>query len=302
MKNLPRYTKVLTLGSSRTENALEGPVIIQEKVDGSQFRFGRNEDGDFALGSRSVNWVDRNCDGMFNSGVSYLRGVKDRLTKPDTYFFCEYLSKPKHNTLCYERTPKNYFVLFDVMEHGKWVDRITLEAWAELLDIEVVPELFSGIVGDNALDFFKELHKTDSFLGKEKIEGVVIKNYNQNIDLGGVIFPLFTKYVREEYKERHGKEWKSQSPKTAVNDFINSFQSEARWTKAISHLRDQGLIEKSPRDIGVLIKAVQKDVIEECEDDIKKYFYDRFIKDILRRSTSGLPEWYKEKLVRDMEE
>lgn len=33
MKSVPGYTKVLTLGSAYTENALVGDVVVQEKVD-----------------------------------------------------------------------------------------------------------------------------------------------------------------------------------------------------------------------------------------------------------------------------
>lgn len=45
MKLVPSYTKVLTLGASYTEEALTGHVVLQGKVDGSQFGFGLNEDG-----------------------------------------------------------------------------------------------------------------------------------------------------------------------------------------------------------------------------------------------------------------
>ena len=63
MKHIPHYTKVLTLGSSYTENALVGDVIIQEKVDGSQFRFGINEDGELLFASKGANLVP-----YFNEG------------------------------------------------------------------------------------------------------------------------------------------------------------------------------------------------------------------------------------------
>jgi len=38
--HLMQYPKVLTLGSYMTDRALVGKVVVQEKVDGSQFRFG----------------------------------------------------------------------------------------------------------------------------------------------------------------------------------------------------------------------------------------------------------------------
>lgn len=54
MKTVPSYQKILTLGSNFTENALIGEVIIQEKIDGSLFAFGVNEDGQVVTRSKGV--------------------------------------------------------------------------------------------------------------------------------------------------------------------------------------------------------------------------------------------------------
>ena len=296
MKELPRYTKVLTLGSSRTENALRGKVVIQEKVDGSQFRFGINEDGELLIGSKSVSW-NGDCDKMFSAGVAHVKSVSHLITKRDVYFFAEYLQKPKHNVLAYDHTPKGNLALFDVMEGGRWHERGEIEESATLLGIDVVPELFRGKV--DSIEFLKQLHETTSFLGGQKIEGVVIKNYTENIELGGLIFPLFTKYVREEYKEKHGQEWKS--GRDVMADFVNSFATEVRWQKAVSHLRESGAIEQSPRDIGKLIIAVRNDIAEEEGENISKFLCNKFLPEILRTATKGLPEWYKEHLLKNID-
>jgi hypothetical protein len=123
VKLLPRYTKVLTLGASYTENALVGDVVLQEKVDGSQFRFGLNEDKAIVLGSRSVNYEGYNVDGMFKLVVDYIQGLEKQIVTdflPDTYFFSEYLMKEKHNVLQYERVPLNNLMLFDCLEQGRF--------------------------------------------------------------------------------------------------------------------------------------------------------------------------------------
>ena len=301
MKNLPHYTKIITLGSSYTENALVGEVTLQEKIDGSQFRWGLNEDKELIIGSKGTIIRHPDENKMFKEGVEYLLSIEDKLKNDylaDTYFFGEYLQKPKHNVLKYERIPKNHIVLFDVLMGGKWIrERKELEEIAKNLDIDIIPELYKGEMNKEKI---KELLIIDSYLGNEKIEGIVIKNYNQTIMLGGNIFPLFTKYVREEFKERHCAEWKIKSPKGALQEFIESFKSEARWTKAIIHLKEKELLTNSPKDIGLLIKTVQNDIVEEEKDNIKKFLYNKFIKDILRVSTKGLPEYYKEKLLENV--
>jgi len=320
MKMLPKYTKVLTLGAQRTERALIGEVVVQEKVDGSQFRFGLNEDREILYGSRSKNFEPDASERMFKSGVDYLSGIEDEIKKgfrPDTYFFCEYLQKEKHNVLKYDRVPKNHFVLFDVLLNGKWIgeDRDLLKDHAMLLGIDVVPELWRGTIetqrvgagekfdrtkGYTHLDFLKNMiHQNMSFLGGVQVEGVVIKNYNEKIDLGSVVYPLFTKYVREEYKEQHNADWKSRSPKASLQEYIDGFCNENRWTKAVQHLKEQGELEQSPRDIGGLIKEIQEDIKTEERENIKDVLYKHFLKDIMRRSVRGFPEWYKELLINE---
>jgi len=300
MKAIPRYPKVLTLGSSMTENALEGTVFLQEKVDGSQFRFGVNDDGKLLLGTRNTQLSRENPDKMFRPVVSYLLSIESRITenfKPDTYFYAEYLAREKHNVLRYDRIPKNYLVLFDCLENGGWVERDELEEMAKVLDIDVIPEF---LVGKATVDTIKDFLKNDSFLGREKVEGVVIKNYHQHILLGGMVFPLFTKYVREEYRERHNKEWKVQGGKQSLMEYIQSFQNENRWEKAVQHLRDAGKLTQSPKDIGALIKEIQSDILEEEAENIKNYLFSQFKKDILRYSIKGFPEWYKDKLLENL--
>ena len=300
MKVIPKYPKVLTLGSSMTENALEGTVFLQEKVDGSQFRFGVNEDKELLLGTRNTQLSKEAPDKMFKPAVEYLLSIESKITHlfpPDTYLYAEYLAREKHNVLRYQKIPKNHLVLFDCLIAGKWAERYELEDIADDLGIDVIPEFF---VGKATVDTIKDFLKSDSFLGREKVEGVVIKNYHQHILLGGMVFPLFTKYVREEYRERHNKEWKVQGGKQSLIEYIQSFQNENRWEKAVQHLRDVGRLTQSPKDIGALIKEIQDDILEEEGENIKNYLFSQFKKDILRYAIKGFPEWYKDKLLENL--
>ncbi len=299
MKTVPTYTKVSTIGSAYTENALVGEVIVQEKVDGSQFNFGINEDGEFVARSKSVNLhTDNEIPKMFQKGYGFVHGNKEIATLPkDTYLYCEYLEKPKHNTLKYERTPKNNIVLFDALLGGKWATREELTELALKLDIDLIPELGRGTF---TTDDVKNFTNNDSYLGGEKVEGVVIKNYGQIITLGGMMFPLFTKYVREEFKERHALDWKDRTPKGNMESFIASFKSEARWQKAIIHFKEQGKLLNAPQDIGPLMKEIQEDIKAEDEQTIKDTIYKLFLEDIMRVSIQGFAQWYKDKLLENV--
>jgi len=313
MSDLPKYPKVLTLGATYTENALVGEVILQEKVDGSQLRFGWDDEEKFRVFSKNQE-IHKEAAGMFEAGVKSVMN-KDGLYK-NTTLFGEYLQKPKHNTLKYEKTPTNHIVIFDGLDDTGWMTRDTLQGWAEYFNVDLIPEFYVGEIknyrigagekfdrtkGWNATDFLKRINgQTMSYLGGELIEGTVIKNYNQTIEVYGVLRPVFAKYVREEFKERHQKNPEFRPKKQTIQDYLTSFRSESRWLKAVQHLRDEGKLENEPRDIGTLIKLVQQDIDEEETENIKNYLYGQYIKDIKYIATSGLPEWYKEKLLENV--
>jgi hypothetical protein len=296
MKTVPSYTKIMALGSSGTENALNGFVYVQEKVDGSQFSMGVNEDGQVVMRSHHQDLHAETYPKMFMPAIDYVLSLDmARLFDEDTYFYCEYLGSPKHNTLSYARIPTNHLILFDALVGGAWANRPLLEAYSETLGIDVVPELWHG--DGLTLDTLKGLLATPSYLGNETVEGVVIKNHDQHIVLGGHYFPIFTKMVNEKFKERHKVEWKKQTVRGNVDDYVASFASEARWQKAVQHLAEQGRLLNAPQDIGPLIKEVDRDIKEEEIENIKTDLYRLVIGEILRKAKAGLPEWYKAKLL-----
>lgn len=296
MKYIPSYGKILALGSPRTETALTGRVVIQEKVDGSQFRFGVNEEGKFLAGSKSVDFQEGAVDQMFSPGVEYLQSLDITSILPnDTYVYGEYLRTERHNTLKYDRVPKNHLVIFDVLEQGKFVSREELEVYAEKLGVDIIPEIFVGELADGKAVL--EMLDVESFLGGVKIEGVVLKNYNQWFTLGGNVFPMFTKYVSEDFKEKHKLNPEYLNKEDALQILAESYRTEARWEKAVQHLRDRGELLGEPKDIGKLMEEVMQDLLTEERESIKEELFKLYHKNIVRNSSRGLPEWYKQKLL-----
>ena len=143
---IPAYPKIFHLGRPETADIFQGPFIIEEKLDGSQFSFGTDGDGRIHCRSKGA-LIDREAPPkMFREAVDYVqRVVDDRigLHGPHYQFFCEYLQRPKHNSLTYNRVPKNNLALFAVRMGHEWVtDRGHLQDWGDELDLEVVPTLF----------------------------------------------------------------------------------------------------------------------------------------------------------------
>jgi hypothetical protein len=215
---------------------------------------------------------------------------------PDIFFFAEYMAKPRHNCIKYDMVPKNNLMLFDVFNHG-WLEPDAVAMVAKLMGIDYARTMAWG---EHDVAFLRDFMTWESFLGGDKIEGVVIKNYNENILENGRLRPLFTKYVRPEFKEKMQKS--TVAHKESLDEFVASFKSEARWLKAYHSFRDEGTLTTSPKDIGPLIVQIKKDILEEEKENIEHWLYRHFINEILGRAVGGFPDWYKEFLVNQMED
>ena len=302
MYEVPSYTKVLTIGARGTEHLLRGEVVVQEKVDGSQFAFGIDAEGNTGCRSHHQQLDMNGGAGMFEEAVKHVRAVKYELgllwraggEAPMT-LYCEYLQKPKHNSLAYERTPSHHLVLFDALDNGNWVSADMLRGFAEELGIDAIPELYRGPVA--SMDELNPLLATRSYLGGQTVEGIVIKNYAELLALGGNTYPVFCKWVNQAFKERNAKNWAVESNKGKLEAYLESFCAEGRWAKAVQHLREQDRLLDAPQDIGPLIKEIQRDVEEEEAENIKRDLYRMYIGEIKRHATRRFPEWYKEQLA-----
>lgn len=307
MDNLPSirsFPKIFHIGENYISNLFKGEVEITEKIDGSQFNFGIDKDGQIVFRSKGEILTHKAVPGMFEKAKEQVDRVAPILEREwkkwgDTYFYCEFLSKPHHNVLTYERIPKNNLYLFGVKIGEEFVSNYKdLWNYADLLEFERVNVLYTGEIKN-----VKELEKlleNDSILGNEKVEGIVAKNYNYPAEMKSyLIMPCMGKYVREEFKERHKTEWKgTHTSKGKLELFMESFRSEARWLKAIQHLKELDKLENAPRDIGALMKEIERDLFEEEEENIKEKLFKIFKDSIIRKARAGFAEWYKGELLK----
>lgn len=294
---IPAYSSIYALGHRAVKDIFQTGVVLEEKIDGSQFSFGVYEEaGTSVLRIRSKGAEVRLDDehSMFKLGVATVQNIQHLLVTGYTYRG-EFLAKPKHNTLAYERVPLGNIILFDI-DRGNQDYMNLSEKYQEAtrLGLELVPCVHYGVmINPEGIKAFLE---RQSCLGGVKIEGVVIKNYTMFAQDKKT---LMAKFVSEAFKEHHAGEWKKANP--TQSDFISvlcdSLRTEARWQKAVQHLREAGKLQDAPEDIGSLMKEVPADIEKELGDDLKERLWQHFRGQLLRGSTKGLPEWYKEQLL-----
>jgi len=297
VNRLRGYSSPFNLGHKALKGFWHGTIYATEKIDGSQFSFGLVE-GELVCRSRR-HQIDLDDAGMFKLGVATARDLADQvmLVEGATYRG-EFLSKPKHNTMVYDRVPRGNIILFD-MDKGDqdYITPATVAINAHAMDLEAVPVL-AEFDTKPTLEEITALLETESVLGGGKIEGVVLKNY----DLFGVDKKvLMAKLVSEDFKERHGSDWKKRNPsrKDFILDLTEGLANEARWMKAVQHLREAGEIEGIPQDIPDIMREIVHDVEQELTVEIQDALWHHFWPQIRRGLTKGAPEWYKRLLAEE---
>lgn len=287
------YPKVYNLGHPAIEDLFKDDVTVEEKVDGSQFSFGKF-DGEIKCRSKGQQINIDAPEKMFFWAVETVKALKDNLEDGWTYR-AEYLQKPKHNTIAYERMPNAHLIVFDINIGAEaYLNYGDKEAEANRLGLEIVPKLWEGDIFNP--EMIEALLETDSILGGTKIEGIVIKNRHR---FGRDGKPLFGKFVSEKFKERNSKSFKERNPgpKDIISVLIDRFRSEARWEKACQYLRDSGNLKNEDKDIGMLVKEIPDDILSECSEEIRDLLMEWAWPQIKRGVIRGMPEWYKKKLM-----
>ena len=294
METINSYPQVFAVGHKVIQDLFDGEVLVEEKIDGSQFSMGVIN-GELCCRSKGKQIILDNPEKMFTKAVNTALELQEML-QPEWVYRCEFLQKPKHNVLLYDRVPEKNLIVYDIMialeEYLSYPEKL-LEV--KRLGLECVPVLYYGEITE--LGMLNDLLELTSCLGGVQVEGVVIKNYK-----------LFTqqkkyavgKYVSEKFKEVASGDWKKRNPgqNDLLQQLIVTFRTEARWAKAAQHLAERGELLGEPKDIGSLMKEVAIDTKKECEDEIKEILFKHYWKKIQRGITHGLPEWYKGELAK----
>ncbi len=298
------YSKVYALGHPQIEELCNEPVLVGEKLDGSQFSFmrevtynGVDTDDTLHMRSKGALIYPAAPPKLFSPAVNAVIELQKELT-PGYVYRAEAICSPRHNTLQYARAPKHFFVVYDIEDMNKGAYNFL--PFQAVMD-ECV-RLGVEYVGCDQLTTVKSFEDLKYQMGKPSMlggerEGVVLKNYTRFTEDGKV---MMGKYVSERFKEVHQGAWKQNNPAGTdiIENMIRKLATEARYEKAVQHLRDDGRLLGDLRDIGPLIAEVQSDVIAEEADRIAKALFGWAKGRIERDVSRNVPQWYKNVLAK----
>jgi hypothetical protein len=275
MENFHKYTKIKIVGHEDNKDIFSNPedeIVLQEKMDGANFRFMITKEGNIIFGSRTQQLTsdkgeDTNLEKNFRRCAEFVRdSIKKNEPVPENIkhliFYGECMVR---HTMAYDWENIPTYLGFDIydLRTGKYLDYNVIKVIFEQLGLEMVPFL-----GEFPAKHFKKID--DGFVPKtlypslsskdRQAEGVVFKNYSKQI---------FAKYVREKFKEKN-KEVFGTSKKFAKTDddyFLAVYCTNARIDKCIFKLIDFGK-KLDMTMMGDLVKLVYKDIWEENWQEI----------------------------------
>lgn len=289
------FPKIVQYGSRDGLEALEGKdvseVWVQEKLDGSQFSFCRREDGEIVMSSARARVSPGDGNAMFAPAVETVMSIADRLV-PGWVYRAEAFMRPKHNVRAYERMPRGGLILFDVEPRAGMFKADATPLVADELGLECAPFLSVPDLTPFSLDTL--IDTVPSVLGG-RMEGVVLKAYQSRNKWGYV--PM-VKYVDKQFKEVR---WDKPPKQDFLLTLAERYGTEARYQKAVLHLREQGKIQGDMPDIGPLMKEVAADLEAEEGDAIRQEILAHYYPLAIRSIRAALPEWYRGELIRGME-
>lgn len=288
------YPKILAL-AGRYFDLIKGKrVELTEKYDGSAFAYGKDREGNLYMRSKGANlYPDGNVQDLFRPAVEHVLSIQHTLPL-DTVFYGETLKSERHNTLKYNSIPRNHIALYGMTDFERTMayDYGYMVIAAREMEVDCVPLL--GYYTFNSTDEVLELLGKESNLGGPEMGGVVLKDYSAPMEFSGMVYPFTAlKLVSEKFKEVHKSNPDWTPNKSKLENLLERYRTEARWEKAVQHLKERGEFTGEYKDIGALIREIHLDLVTEEKDNFKEALYDIYQKDWKNIATRGMPEWFK---------
>jgi len=235
--------------------------------------------------------------------MTLLNEIKDVFSSRFRYHG-EAVCSTRHNVVQYQRVPRFYFVLYDLQEEStkKYLSLEELEEEGKRTNLETVATLYRNtdesvspyVICETLITAITK-GEIKSMLGGD-VEGVVLKHHSF-VDSHGKKVSTKLKWVTEKFQERQTE--KKPPPEKLTHEgflvFLGSqFSTEARYHKAVQHLRERGILtDDLPTNITLLVEELDKDLQEEHTNLFKNYLWVEFSPIIKSHAREGFSQWYK---------
>lgn len=270
---------------------------IEEKIDGSQISI----HVEYQLLFYNKNKLIHN-NSAFEKTINMLR-FQQNILNPNYIYHGEAVSKIKHNVCVYERTPKNYFILYDIFDKttNSYLSPELKKLEADRVNMEIVPILYyNNDINQNPYEICTNLieqiesHTLKSCLGGQ-IEGIVLKHHA--FIHKGIKVATKLKLVTSIFKERHLT--KQPKAELSADEFLlqlgNSFCTEARFNKAFQHLVENNAIDPDHikvSDQNKIIMELNQDFDKEYKEELKELLYTEFSPLLKKLGREGINHWF----------
>lgn len=280
-----KYQSIERHGKSGTHLTIEGEpyIVIQEKIDGANASFQRVGDKILAFSRNTPLDESNNLRGFYE----WTQTLDVTKLPEKAIHFGEWTAKHK---LDYGDNHSKFY-LFDIYDNDfeEYLPFDTVKKVSEYLGINLVPVLYEGK--------FQSIEHIQSFVGRSVLgeigEGVVVKNYNYKNKYGAQVF---TKFVSDHFAEV-SKVKQHKVKADPLTEFINSTLTEARVSKLIHKMVDEGKLDEdyAIEDMGAILKGLGSSVF----DDIIKEELDELLKVVKGRVGKAVPNIVKQVLASD---
>lgn len=150
----------------------DSDIIVYENIQGSKIYI--NYDGDkFTIKARNLNTdpinnIDLALQKYYNKAFNYFENLDEKVKSliPTNWWFCfQYFYDEKPSNIKYDRIPKNSMILTSIIKDSKHIFNYEeMLEYSGLLDIDIQPIMFNGILSDkqiNLINYFLKTSPTD---------------------------------------------------------------------------------------------------------------------------------------------
>ena len=244
-----KYPKIKYPNDTKARDTFygDGEIIVQEKLDGGNFRFTlehnlaeeyQTDGRDIVFGSRNVIYKNQRDERtQFSKPIEYVRQNVNvsRLREFEEEFgtgLTLYGEAMVPHTLEYDWSDTSPFLGFDIrrQDNGDFLRRTEMERIFEQIGLDIAAIV--DIVSAKSWDEYS-LDVGQSEYGDIEVEGYVFKNYDTQ---------TFAKFVREDFKETNKKTFGASESQQQTDEERMSYQyiTNARIEKQVHTAIDEG--------------------------------------------------------------